>query len=149
MASETISHTVPAPQAPKEPIPRAAPARQAPEIPPEAPDIQEWQSKCHKWVDRTTRILRVFNRVGIRATVTSWMSPGIRQNQNEIWHVVHADDDEEDLDQVGIEAGIRALEISTEVEEGPAPAGMEGACSQVPAMESVSRAEQADMAEAV
>ena len=66
------------------------------------------------------------------------MPQGIGLNQNEIWHVVHADNDEEDLDQAEMEEGIRALEISTEVEEGPAPTEMDEACSLVPARESSS-----------
>ena len=94
--------------------------------------------------------------------MTAWMPQGIGPNQNEIWHVVHADDDEDDIDRAEMEEGIRALEIST-VEGGPAPPEMEGACSeegpelaemegapsQAPASENLSRAEQANMAQAM
>ena len=61
----------------------------------------------------------------IRATVTSWRPSGVGPNQNAIWHVVHADKDEEDLDQEEMEAGIQALSISTKVEENSAPAEMD------------------------
>ena len=48
----------------------------------------------------------MFGKDEILATVTSWMPPGVGPDQNAIWHVVHADNDDEDLDANEMEAGI-------------------------------------------
>ena len=63
---------------------------------------EEWDAN-HMWIGKT--ILRWFPKHGaVRATVRSWLPPHGRNAA--LWHVRHADGEEEDLEQKDMEEGL-------------------------------------------
>ena len=75
----------------------------------------EWLTSGHEWVGR--QILRNLDGIEIDARVTKW-APA-EGSDPALWHVVHADHDEEDLDETDMLAAIEAFEQRACHRKGP------------------------------
>ena len=67
-------------------------------------DHIEWQTAGHEWIGH--RLLRVFERRSIGATVTRWAPED--GDDPALWHVEHDDGDEEDLEHHEVEKALAA-----------------------------------------
>ena len=75
----------------------------------------EWLTSGHEWIGR--QILRNLDGIEIDARVTKW-APA-EGSDPALWHVVHADHDEEDLDETDMLAAIEAFEQRACHRKGP------------------------------
>jgi len=81
----------------------------------------EWKEDGHDWIGK--KVLRVLEggligRRSVKATVTRWMPPGADPVEDfAMWHIVHADGDEEDLEEHEMVQALKNLAEAEENEE--------------------------------
>ena len=76
---------------------------------------EEWLNHGHKWIGRFIRrhlhdsISRIGNAVGaINGMVVAWLPEGKHPSEMALWHVIHEDGDEEDLDAREVQNAVDA-----------------------------------------
>ena len=71
--------------------------------------LSAWQTSGHEWIG--SWVTRVIDGIEIDARVTKWI-PADGTNPA-LWHVLHTDGDEEDLDEAEMQAALEAFEQRT------------------------------------
>ena len=66
-------------------------------------EADEWQTSEHEWIGR--RVTRVIDGIELDARVTKWIPAD--GTDPALWHVLHDDGDEEDLDEAEMQAAKR------------------------------------------
>ncbi|KOO27995.1 hypothetical protein Ctob_014550 [Chrysochromulina tobinii] len=80
--------------------------------------LNPWQTSGHEWIGRC--VTRAHDGIEIDAWVTKWV-PAFEDNPA-LWHVRHADDDEEDLEEDEMRAALEAFELRTMKRQAPSEA---------------------------
>ena len=76
---------------------------------------EEWQETGHRWLGM--RVRRFFDKSYSDGRLTKWMPES--GDDAAIWHMVHDDGDEEDLEEYEVVAAIRALLLGRTVGKNP------------------------------
>ena len=69
---------------------------------------EEWLEKGHAWLG--ARLRRFFDVGASDGVVTRWLPPARGSGESALWHMVHDDGDEEDLEAYEVRRAMRALE---------------------------------------
>jgi len=78
-------------------------------------EADEWQTSEHEWIGR--RVTRVIDGIELDARVTKWIPAD--GTDPALWHVLHDDGDEEDLDEAEMQAALEAFEQRTSKRKAP------------------------------
>ena len=78
-------------------------------------EADEWKTSEHEWIGM--RVTRAIDGIDIDARVTKW-TPAAGTDPA-LWHVLHDDGDEEDLDEAEMQAALEAFEQRTSKRKAP------------------------------
>jgi hypothetical protein len=77
-----------------------------------------WRTEGHKWVGQEVR--RIFPKSGVvDATVVGWQSADEEDNSPPLWHILHPDGDEEDLEEYEMDEALELMRQHRQLELEP------------------------------
>jgi len=82
----------------------------------------EWQAFGHTWVGR--RVRRFFGNTPVDGQVTAYMPPGYGEDEPALWHLVHDDGDEEDLEERDVRDAMAIFNLAHRSQYVPNLTGM-------------------------